>query len=101
MAPSPATIAAREDGAELLGFAAGGFRDFTRIAASSPEMWRDIALQNKAALLEELDRYEARLAVFRALIEKGDGPGLERLMAEARTARHAWAAGARRSISTE
>jgi prephenate dehydrogenase len=94
-------IAAREDGAELLGFAAGGFRDFTRIAASSPEMWRDIALQNRAALLEEIDRYGARLAVFRALVEKGDGPGLERLMTEARTARHAWGAGHRRSASSE
>jgi prephenate dehydrogenase len=94
-------IASREDSADLFGFAAGGFRDFTRIAESSPEMWRDIALQNKAALLAELDRYEARLAVFRALVERGDGPGLERLMAEARTARHAWAAGTRRSISSE
>ena len=94
-------IADRPDAAELLGFAAGGFRDFTRIAASSPEMWRDISLQNRGALLAELDRYEARLAVFRALIEKGDGPALERLMAEARTARHAWATGTRRSVSTE
>ena len=94
-------IASRDDAAELFGFAAGGFRDFTRIAASSPEMWRDIALQNKPALLAELDRYEARLAVFRALIEKGDGPALERLMTEARSARHAWASGTRRSISTE
>ena len=94
-------IADRQDAAELLGFAAGGFRDFTRIAASSPEMWRDISLQNRDALLAELDRYEARLAVFRALIEKGDGPALERLMAEARTARHAWATGTRRSVSTE
>jgi len=94
-------IAAREDAAELLGFAAGGFRDFTRIAASSPEMWRDIALQNRAALLEEIDRYGARLAVFRELVEKGDGPGLERLMAEARSARHAWGAGHRRTASSE
>lgn len=94
-------IAAREDAAELLGFAAGGFRDFTRIAASSPEMWRDIALQNRAALLEELDRYAARLAVFRELVDRGDGPGLERLMTEARSARHAWGAGHRRSASSE
>ena len=94
-------IADRPESADLLGFAAGGFRDFTRIAASSPEMWRDISLQNKAALLAELDRYEARLAVFRALIEKGDGPALERLMSEARTARHAGARGTRRSSSTE
>ena len=94
-------IAARDDAAELLGFAAGGFRDFTRIAASSPEMWRDIALQNRAALLEELDRYSTRLAVFRELVARGDGPGLERLMTEARSARHAWGAGHRRSASSE
>ncbi len=89
-------IASRPEAAELLGFAAGGFRDFTRIAASSPEMWRDISLQNRDALLAELDRYGARLAVFRELIARGEGAGLERLMAEARSARHAWAAGTRR-----
>ena len=94
-------ITSRPDAADLFGFAAGGFRDFTRIAASSPEMWRDIALQNRAALLEELDRYGARLAVFRELIAKGDGPGLQRLMAEARNARHAWTAGQRRSGGVE
>jgi prephenate dehydrogenase len=94
-------IAARENAAELLGFAAGGFRDFTRIAASSPEMWRDIALQNRAALLEEIDRYGARLAVFRELIDKGDGPGLERLMAEARASRESLRPGARRGPSSE
>jgi len=90
-------LASRPEAAELFGFAAGGFRDFTRIAGSSPEMWRDIALQNRAALLAELDRYGVRLAVFRELIEKGDGPALERLMAEARSARAAWAAPPRRS----
>ena len=89
-------LASRPEAAELFGFAAGGFRDFTRIAASSPEMWRDIALQNREALLAELDRYGVRLAIFRELIEKGDGPALERLMAEARIARTAWAAPARR-----
>lgn len=94
-------IAERKNAAELFGFAAGGFRDFTRIAASSPEMWRDIALQNRDALLAELDRYEGRLAVFRALIEKGDGPGLQRLMAEARSARHAWTSGTRRGPANE
>ena len=94
-------IAERANAAELFGFAAGGFRDFTRIAASSPEMWRDIALQNRAALLEELDRYGARLAVFRELIEKGDGPGVQRLMTEARTARHAWASAPRRGPASE
>jgi prephenate dehydrogenase len=94
-------IAARDNAAELLGFAAGGFRDFTRIAASSPEMWRDIALQNREALLAEIDRYGAQLAVFRELIAKGEGPGLQRLMTEARTARHAWGATHRRNTATE
>lgn len=88
-------IVSRADGDELLGFAAGGFRDFTRIAASSPEMWRDISLANREALLAEMDRYGARLAVFRELIERGDGPGLMRLMTEARNARRAWAGGKR------
>jgi len=94
-------LAARTNSAELFGFAAGGFRDFTRIAASSPEMWRDIALQNREALLEELDRYGARLAVFRELVDKGDGPGLQRLMAEARASRQALGKAARRSPSSE
>ena len=92
-------LAARDDAAELFGFAAGGFRDFTRIAASSPEMWRDISLQNREALLAEIDRYGERLAVFRELVAKGDGPGLQRLMEEARSARRAW--GTRRAVSTE
>ena len=92
-------LAARPDADDVFRFAASGFRDFTRIAASSPEMWRDIALQNRSALLAELDRYGVRLAVFRELIEKGDGPALERLMAEARSARTAWAAPPRRGNS--
>jgi prephenate dehydrogenase len=88
-------LASRPEAAELFGFAAGGFRDFTRIAGSSAEMWRDIALQNREPLLEEIDRYAARLAVFRELISRSDAPGLQRLMAEARSARHAWANGKR------
>jgi prephenate dehydrogenase len=90
-------IVSRPDAAELLGFAAGGFRDFTRIAASSPEMWRDIALANRDALLEEIDRYCARVAVFRELVDRGDASGLQRLMTEARNARRAWAGGKRSS----
>ena len=93
-------IVSRPDAAELLGFAAGGFRDFTRIAGSSPEMWRDIALANREALLEEIDRYGARVAVFRELVARGDGPGLQRLMMEARNARRAWPGG-RRSQADE
>jgi prephenate dehydrogenase len=94
-------LAERPNAADLFGFAAGGFRDFTRIAASSPEMWRDVLLQNREAVLAELDRYQARLAVFRELIERGEGPGLQRLMSEARSARHAWGTGARRGPASE
>ena len=94
-------IAARSNAEELLSFAAGGFRDFTRIAASSPEMWRDIALQNREALLSELDRYGERLAVFRDLVERGDAEGLERLMAEARAVRRAWDAASRPPAASE
>ena len=94
-------LASRDDVGDLLGFAAGGFRDFTRIAASSPAMWRDIAVQNREALLAEIDRYVARLAVFRDLIDRAEAAGLERLMTEARTARVNWAAGGKRPVSNE
>jgi prephenate dehydrogenase len=71
-------------------YAGAGFRDFTRIAGSHPEMWRDIALANRAALLTELDAYIAKLRQIRALIEAGDGAGLEELFERARTARVNW-----------
>jgi prephenate dehydrogenase len=58
-------------------------------------------MHNREALIAELDRFGARLAVFRELIARGDGPGLERLMAEARSARSAWASGSRRGGSSE
>ncbi len=83
-------IAKRAEASQLFGFAAGGFRDFTRIASSSPEMWRDIALANRDALLAEMDAYGEALDRARALVAAGDGPGLERLFAEAREARDAW-----------
>ncbi len=53
-------LAARPDAAEVFRYAASGFRDFTRIAAGSPEMWRDIALANRGALLAEIDAYRGR-----------------------------------------
>jgi prephenate dehydrogenase len=77
--------------AELLfQYAASGFRDFTRIAGSSPEMWRDISLANRAALLDELDGYQAQLTRLRALLAQGDGAGLEALYGKAQQARHDW-----------
>ncbi|OGA59329.1 MAG: prephenate dehydrogenase [Betaproteobacteria bacterium RIFCSPLOWO2_12_FULL_65_14] len=83
-------IAGRENSAELFSFAAGGFRDFTRIASSHPEMWRDICSANTDHLLIELSRFEKRLAKVRALLEQRDAAGLEKLFAEARAARDKW-----------
>jgi prephenate dehydrogenase len=78
------------DAALKFSFAAGGFRDFTRIAASSPEMWRDVCVANRAALLEELDAYTAVLARLRTAIEAGDGAALETVFARSRIARSQW-----------
>jgi len=78
------------DAALKFSFAAGGFRDFTRIAASSPEMWRDVCVANRAALLDELDAYTAVLARLRTAIEAGDGAALEAVFARSRVARSQW-----------
>ena len=81
-------VAERRNSEQLFSFAAGGFRDFTRIASSHPEMWRDICLANRDKLLSELSSFEGKLAEIRKLL--GDGPALERLFAEARAARDKW-----------
>lgn len=83
-------ISSRPDAGRLFGYAAGGFRDFTRIASSSPEMWRDICLANRDALLQRLGEYETAMQGLRALVESGDGTGLEALFSRARDARNAW-----------
>ena len=74
----------------LFQYAASGFRDFTRIAGSSPEMWRDISLANQAALLGELDSYMGQLTQLRALLAAGDGAALEAVYANAQRARLSW-----------
>src|SRR5262249_28044818 len=71
-----AELAARPDAAAYFDHAASGFRDFTRIAGSSPEMWRDIALANREALLAEIDVYAEALAAAKALLAEGDGEAL-------------------------
>lgn len=86
-------LAVRENRDLFFTFAASGFRDFTRIAASHPEMWRDIALANRDALLLELDRYQAQLAEMRAALAASDGRRLQEIFETARTARRAWAEG--------
>jgi len=78
------------EAALLFQFAASGFRDFTRIAGSSPEMWRDIALANGVALLAEIDTYALQLAHLRTMLAAGDGDGLQAMFSNARRARQAW-----------
>lgn len=75
------------DRCSLLEYSGGGLRDTTRIAASSPEMWRDIFLWNHENLLVMIEALENQLQRFKALIEAKDGPGLEREIAKAREAR--------------
>jgi prephenate dehydrogenase len=74
----------------LFQYAASGFRDFTRIAGSSPEMWRDISLANQPALLGELDAYMAQLAQLRSMLAEANGAALEAVYANAQRARHNW-----------
>lgn len=83
-------LAARADAAQLFAHAGTGLRDVTRLAASHPEMWRDICVANREALLGELRRYQDTLAQLGALLEQSDGAGLERLFEAARAARRAW-----------
>jgi len=72
---------------EVIKFSAGGFRDFTRIAASDPTMWRDVFLNNKEAVMEMLRRFSDDLAELRSAIEGADGDTLFRRFSEARAIR--------------
>ena len=83
-------LAQRDNRDLLLSFAASGFRDFTRIAASSPEMWRDICLANREALLQELQLYIAELTQMSAALAAGDAARLEQTFRTARELRAGW-----------
>jgi prephenate dehydrogenase len=83
-------IASRPNAEQLFSFAASGFRDFTRIAGSSPEMWRDISLANKTALIQEVSAYQTQLAQLKALLENADAAGLQALFERASQARNNW-----------
>jgi len=85
-------LASRADAGEVFRYAASGFRDFTRIAAGSPEMWRDISLANRDALLAEVDAFRAQLDRVAAMVAAGDGAALEAVLARASAARRAWGA---------
>ena len=83
-------IATRSDAQELFSFAAGGFRDFTRIAGSSPEMWRDIASANRETLLADIASYQQQLGQLAELIRNADTGQLGQIFETARNARNAW-----------
>jgi len=72
---------------EVIKFSAGGFRDFTRIAASDPTMWRDVFLHNKDAVLEMLGRFNEDLTALQRMIRRSDGDGLFALFTRTRAIR--------------
>ena len=83
-------LAERADGDTFFRFAASGFRDFTRIAGSSPEMWRDIALANRDAVVAELDAYLDALQILRQAVDAEDSDALLKIFSRARAAREHW-----------
>jgi prephenate dehydrogenase len=85
-------IASRDNADELFQFAASGFRDFTRIAGSNPEMWRDISFANRIALLNEISTYEQALSNLKKTLVEQDSDGLQALFERASKARNDWAA---------
>ncbi|RMF15669.1 MAG: bifunctional prephenate dehydrogenase/3-phosphoshikimate 1-carboxyvinyltransferase, partial [Gammaproteobacteria bacterium] len=81
------TLAGAEDNRDIFRYAAGGFRDFTRIASSDPVMWRDIFLTNSHAVLKVLDDFSGDLARLRRAIETRDGDALLKVFTRAKAAR--------------
>ena len=84
------TLANMSERDEMFKYAAGGFRDFTRIASSDPRMWRDIALANRDALLNAIRRFNGELATVEQAVERGDGDALLRVFEQAKQARDAY-----------
>jgi len=90
------SLAKRKDARHVLGFSAGGLRDTVRIAGSSPEMWRDIFLANRPALLVAIDKYLFEIKYLRKSLQKRDGAALQSLFEGARDARERWLVRAQR-----
>lgn len=81
------TLAKTEGSTDVFRFAAGGFRDFTRIASSDPKMWHDICLANRPAILEALAYFNADLTALMKAIQKGDSQYIENVFTRAKAAR--------------
>ncbi|MCC6301470.1 MAG: prephenate dehydrogenase/arogenate dehydrogenase family protein [Gammaproteobacteria bacterium] len=86
------SLASMDDSEEIFGYAAGGFRDFTRIASSDPALWRDICLANRDALLETLQRFSTDLSAVADAIQKTDGEALMKVFGRAKEVRDRFAA---------
>lgn len=84
-------IATHPQSADLLQFAASGFRDFSRIAGSHPEMWRDISLANREALIKSITQYQTTLTNLKNWINDGNGEALEQTFNQASQVRNNWA----------
>ena len=84
------SVVNQAQGAEFLSLAGPGFRDFTRIAASDPKVWRDILLANRHELLAQSQLFQAQLQVFEDLMTSGNGPAIEALIEQASTTRGQW-----------
>jgi len=78
---------------DLMRFAGSGFRDFTRIAGSSPEMWRDICLANRELLLKQINAYQNELTSMSGMLVSSDGSALEKAFFDARVTRQRWLIG--------
>lgn len=83
-------ISGQPQGQQYLGLAGPGFRDFTRIAASDPKVWRDILLSNREELLAQSQYFQRSLHALEAMISNGDAPGLESLIDQASLTRAQW-----------
>ena len=81
------TLSQQGDSLEVFEYAAGGFRDFSRIAASDPDMWADIFMSNQAQVLENLDRFSGDLSRIRELVAGADREGMKALFQRAKQAR--------------
>ena len=86
------TLARMHDKDEIFGYAAGGFRDFTRIASSDPVMWRDVCLANRDAILDMIERFQADLALLADAIRRGDDAVLSEVFERAKRSRDRHAA---------
>ena len=85
-------LAQAESSEDIFRCAAGGFRDFTRIASSDPVMWRDISIANRDALLEAIDLFTDHLGQLRQAVEDGDAEGMQQTFTRAKAARDGFSA---------